>query len=450
MTQPTAHTAYPDLGDALDNLLKDIENEEREIESPANSTLQPVVVKTEVDSVASLYEPSPIYETDEAPVVAPAKTKLEQIKVICPEAAFDAVKTLAEPAAWNLKKEALPASDSMKAGTADSQSVRVQLPQSDESSQSGSRYSSGVPVLFNRRDSTCENTPAALTKVRSRKSLSVKKIPREKAVVKTAVSAAPVPKPVVKAAVGPAPLPKQEEKVEAVVKSDVITKKACEAAKVLVSSEQINEVPKKEQKRKRPIVEYFILADPSKPKDVIKDIIKNKTVEPAGNKKRKLEVEADASPRQAKKAKLTEKTERVEQSVKNQAVKMAKTEVKLGRRSEPRSESKSRRKSITKSESQRSEVKDEYKNNKKAGAKLKYQDPKLVQVPDNNPYARKVKSFRRRRGDENETRLSNEEAFKAEVEHNKKVALLGKDKNITIFSVHHVINRYFKWKEIFL
>ena len=48
-------------------------------------------------------------------------------------------------------------------------------------------------------------------------------------------------------------------------------------------------------------------------------------------------------------------------------------------------------------------------------------------MPEKNPYARKVKSFRRRRGGEDEENaMSGEEAFKTEVEHNKKVALLGR------------------------
>ena len=421
MTQST-NTPYPDLGAALDSLLKVIEAEEREEDKPVAGSSEAVVIKTEQNGDIQFCDSGLICAEKKDEVAAVTrKTVIRQV-----EETVAQVDPLIEPVRRSDSSSEsngtllVPAVE----GVQDRQSESVEIKE-DQQVEDDKTI---VSCLIGKDQQEGKLSSDVPSKARSRKSTAVKKIPREK----VHTPKAPIGKEVL--------VPGKKE-----VKSDISTEPAPEVstkggrgtkdkdvsntATILSATENSAEMRRTERKRKRPIVEYFILADPSKIKKGVKENTSEKAevVGKSSDLKRKFVAETEKDSPKAKKRKVVQD---VEEKAKQREEKSpaVKSEVRGGRKFESRSENKVGKSSISKSESKRPEIKEECKSIKKAGGgKLKYQDPKLLQVPEKNPYARKVKSFRRRRGGEDEENaMSGEEAFKTEVEHNKKVALLGR------------------------
>jgi hypothetical protein len=441
MTQGQS-TPYPDLVASLDNLLRVIEAEEEQ--QVVDKVCQPAaIVKTEEDGDSQPSESGLLISN----VLGAVSTSLDKI--------MDDVKPLITGVPEEFSSAEL--------------SPLVGIPVADHTGQCGLGRVSDVnltPGWEKEPDTSLKIdditggvlTPAgnaALeikqycvpTRLRSRKSSVVKKIPREKAKYSRGLLA--------NSGIAPE---KKETKPSEAVKDSVDAGRGDQNSGVSSApAPQDTEKRTSGPKRKRPIVEYFILADNSKVGDKSvkgtgeKSIIKspeNKATVIVGINKRKSLTRTDQEARSAKKPKLVEEEEKLTVKEEQLTVKEEerltveegnltgketvrdRTKVRSARRiSEPKVDSKASKKPASKNESKAAkkfETKDESKPGKKAGGgKSGFQDQKLLHVPDFNPYTKKAKSFRRPRGREKDI-PTGEEAFQAEVEYNRKVTLLGR------------------------
>jgi hypothetical protein len=431
------HTRYPDLVAALDSLLKVIEAEERD-EAESRGCV-------EGGSVDDYDDQSCEKEFGESGlIISDVRGGPPAVKILRGEEIVAAVKPRSDvPAPTDSETESGPliegpfANDSSEKCVEDRLSnfwSTVQLVPKEDMSQNEQKTENldavkpeadlirpEVEAVKTEVDVDAIPQLDVSTKVRSRKSSIVKRIPREKA--KSLGSSADI---------GSLPkiedtilnMEKQEGSTEAKSSSRLELRNPC-----ITSSELLTPPPPPPQqssvekrKRKGPIVEYFILTDPNK-KMVDKKVkngeekLSKKTsessvvIEKASDKKRKSMEgnERDSSALQTKKRKQEVVVEdkvigwkwRGETGTKN---------VGKGQKT-----------------AKKQEAKEESKANKKTGVKpVVFHDPKLVHVVDFNPYAKKAKSFRRPRGGQAEATQRSDEAFRLEVEHNRKVALLGR------------------------
>jgi len=438
------HTRYPDLVAALDSLLKVIEAEERD-----EAESRGCVEGGSIDDDQSREE-----EFGESGlVISDVRGGPPAVKILRGEEIVAAVKPRSDvPAPTDSETESGPqmkdpfAKDSSEKCVEDRLSnfwSTVQLVPKEEMSQNEQKTENLDAVKpeanlirpeVNTMKAEVDEVKVEVdvdaipqldvsTKVRSRKSSIVKRIPREKA--KSLGSSADI-----------GSLPKMEDTIPNIIKEQQGPAEATSSSRLelrnlcVTSSELLTPPPHpppqqssvEKRKRKGPIVEYFILTDPNK-KMVDKNVkngeekLSKKTlespvvIEKASDKKRKSMGgnERDDSAMQTKKRKQEVVVEdevigwkwRGETGTKN---------VGKGQKT-----------------AKKQEAKEESKANKKMGVKpVVFHDPKLVHVVDFNPYAKKAKSFRRPRGGQAEATQRSDEAFRLEVEHNRKVALLGR------------------------
>jgi hypothetical protein len=413
------HTRYPDLVAALDSLLKVIEAEERD-EAESRGCVEGGSIDDD-QSCEKEFGESGLIISDVRGGFPAVKSPCKPV-ILRGEAIVAAVKLLSEASApTDSETESGPLMEDPFANDSSEKCVEdrlvnfwstVQLVPKEEMSQNEHKIEKldAVKPEANLIRPEVDEVKVEVdvdaipqldvsTKVRSRKSSIVKRIPREKA--KSLGNSADI-----------GSLPKIEDESPNIIKEQQGPAEATSSSRLelrnpcVTSSELLTPPPPpppqqssvEKRKRKGPIVEYFILTDPNK-KMVDKNAktgeekLSKKTlespvvIEKASDKKRKSMgvIERDGIALQTKKRKQ-------EVVVEDQVIGW-KWRVETGTKRSKEGKAGQSQKTVKKQE-----AKEESKANKKTGVKpVVFHDPKLVHVVDFNPYAKKAKSFRRPR-----------------------------------------------------